>query len=616
MVPSGPKWSRMAGDRPAPQNVDSTLQPSKPRPGVTRPPARIHFNLCSTRGPIALYVHAGARSPMQGRAWLGLLVVLALPLASATYAPGGQIEVDPAVALEGRAETWLPGGVASYVGTGPTQFPGARLTSGEANVRFVTLQPSCVGLGLPGAPCTPSQPEETVETIEASELSITVTKALSAYKMVATTDRGYADTPAFGDNGRLLVTSITGASLDATRENLHISSGEPDWSSDAGATPMGVVYDVPEYSAQLTVSTAAVLRATGGFEVYFQGVEVPVKGTDADGDDINEVFDTRVSGDPEEPIRYVVIEVTDGDMQMSAAAPFRGFAPADQRPVTDIHNRANFEEATGTVNYEDKDDRTLSGEDVSLAGPLSITLTKLTPGSSPRATYTIVDGTQLGAMEDLPEDDGIPPAALAAASAVGAGGAGALIALAYFWPRLKFWATLALLPMYTRIERDAVLEHEKRDELYELIRSTPGIHAHEIGEKANIGWGTTVYHLKLLENHGLIVSKKSGRYKRFFVNTGEYTKKKDIYGALRNETAKAVAQYIVDHPGTTQKEMCAALSIQPSLASWHVEKLEGVELVKRVKDGRMVRYFAGPAWADLNVRVNPMAPGADTPAET
>jgi len=38
--------------------------------------------------------------------------------------------------------------------------------------------------------------------------------------------------------------------------------------------------------------------------------------------------------------------------------------------------------------------------------------------------------------------------------------------------------------------------------------------------------------------------------------------------------------------------------------------------VKRVKDGRMVRYFAGPAWADLNVRVDPMAPGADTPVET
>ena len=34
-----------------------------------------------------------------------------------------------------------------------------------------------------------------------------------------------------------------------------------------------------------------------------------------------------------------------------------------------------------------------------------------------------------------------------------------------------------------------------------------------------------------------------------------------------------------------------------------------------VKDGRMVRYFAGPAWADLNVRVAPLG-GGDTPVET
>ena len=41
---------------------------------------------------------------------------------------------------------------------------------------------------------------------------------------------------------------------------------------------------------------------------------------------------------------------------------------------------------------------------------------------------------------------------------------------------------------------------------------------------------------------------------------------------------------------------------------------EGVGLVKRVKDGRQVRYFAGPAWAELNVQITPS--GADTPAET
>ncbi|HET6404905.1 MAG TPA: hypothetical protein VFH78_09670 [Candidatus Thermoplasmatota archaeon] len=552
---------------------------------------------------------------MHGRAWLVPLVLLALPLASAAYGTGSQIEASPHVVLEGRADTWLPGGIASYVGASASQIPLARLMSGEAQVKYVTLTRECGALGLPNEPCVPVEEAETLELREIR--SVTVTKALSSYKLLATTDRHYADSPAFGREGRILVTTITGAALDATRESLHISASEGDWRGDAGAEPMGIVYAVDASSAQLTATAAAALRATGGFELYLQGVEVPLRGVDKAGKEVSRTFDTRVPSDPNAPLRYVVIEVSDGDLQMSSTGAFRGFAPADQRPITDVHSGARFRAATGTIDYADKEDRTLSNEDVSLVGPLSLTLTKVTSGSSPRATYAIADGLRLQSLEPLPDDEGIPAAALAAASAVGAGGAGALIGLAYFWPRLKFWATLLALPMYTRIERTAVLQHEKRDELYELIRTTPGIHAHEIGEKANIGWGTTVYHLKLLENHGLIVSKKSGRYKRFFVNTGEYTKKKDIYGALRNETAKSVAQYIVDHPGTTQKEMCAALGIQPSLASWHVEKLEGVELVKRVKDGRMVRYFAGPAWQDLNVRVNPMAaPGADTPVET
>ena len=556
---------------------------------------------------------------MTARAWL-LPILLAVPLAAAAYEPGSQVEADAPVTLEGRADTWLPSGTASYLGSGPGQFVLARLTAPQATLTFVTLSAACEGIPLPGGPstCPPGQQAVQEETIELRDAEVSSFKALSEYKLVATTDRAFADTPDFGENGRLLVTTVpeTAVALGTNGEAMHLSSSDADWKPDTQTDAQGIVYAAEQWSAQLTASTMAVVRATGGFETYFQGVEVVLEGYDANGKEISRTFDTRAPSDERGAIKYVVVEVDDGNLQATSVAPLRAFAPADQRPVTDVHARVNFASAVGTVQRTDKPDQELASEDASLAGPLSLTLTKIAGGSQPRLTFAIADGLQLAAIDDLPKDESIPPGALAAATALGAGGAGALMALAYFWPRLKLWATLLLLPMYTRIERDAVLQHEKRDELYELIRTTPGIHAHEIGEKANIGWGTTVYHLKLLENHGLIVSKKSGRYKRFFVNTGEYTKKKDIYGALRNETAKAVAQYIVDHPGTTQKEMCAALSIQPSLASWHVEKLEGVELVKRVKDGRMVRYFAGPAWQDLNVRVDPMRGGADTPVET
>lgn len=553
---------------------------------------------------------------MKLKACLLLVAVAALPFAAAGYGEGSSLEVASPANIEGQADTLLPAGIASFVSPTSNAPVVVRITADTADLRMLTDDANCAPgvptTGIPPPPGTCASGPGATSTL-LRDATIIVVKPLSAFKVVVTTDRQYADTTTWSTPGDLVVTTGGTTRLGTNAQARYLAFNDNGWNENDARRAVAP-YTASADSAEFTAS-GGVFRAVDGFETLLQGVQIQVTGTDAEGKSYSQTFDTRAPSDASEPVKALVIEVSGGDLQATSSAPFTGYAPATQRPITDVHNRAKFDTATGTVEYagDQKGPKTFTDSPVTLDGPLSLRLDKVEGG---RLTYTISDGLQLGALADQPEkDEPIPPEALAAAGAAGAGGAGLLIALAYFWPRLKYAWTLAFLPMYTRIERDAVLEHEKRDELYELIRVAPGIHAHEIGEKARIGWGTTVYHLKLLENHGLIVSKKTGRYKRFFVNTGEYTKKKDLYGALRNETAKSVADYVVNHPGTTQKELCAALGIQPSLASWHVEKLEGVELVKRVKDGRMVRYFAGPAWADLNVRVNPLG-GADAPAET
>lgn len=541
-----------------------------------------------------------------------LLGALVLPgLASAGYGPGSQLEADAPILLDGRVDALLPSGTASFVSSNPSTALAFLLRAGEANVTFRTVAASCSQSGPVPIPCSPSEAAGDV-SVTLTDARVQTTRALTAYKTLVTTDRAYADTPSFGPTGELLVTTGASTLLTSNPDAVQTSAFEEDWSSYEAKAPAEPVYGVDALGGQLA-ATGGLLRATGGFEAFLQGVEVKVTGTHPDGTAYSETFATPFPREGE-PYRYLVVEVSEGALSATSAAPATGFAPPDQRPIVDVRGRANFHAANGRV-VSDEGDETHEGADVALPGPLSLTLTKVAEGETLRLGVSIHDGLALA--DAAPPLDGEPDETtqLLAAGAAGAGGAGLVAAALYFWPRLKFGLTALFLPLYSRIERTSVLEHEKRDEIYELIRATPGIHAHEIGEKAQIGWGTTVYHLKLLESHSLVVSKKSGRYKRFFVNTGEYTKKKDVYGALRNETAKAVADYIVNHPGTSQKDLCAALGIQPSLASWHVEKLEGVELVKRVKDGRQVRYFAGPAWTDLNVRLQPGG-GADTPAET
>ena len=547
---------------------------------------------------------------------LVLLVLVGVPaLAAAEYGAGSAVEADAPVGLGGRVDGVVAKGVASYLSERVDDNLLLSLTAAEVDLRFVTVPPACPS--TPGAvPCPPlaqRAPQEERHVLKGA--TVKVLRPLGAFTVIAANDPDARAAPAsIGTPGPLLVTgNAAGTQLTSTAEDEHLSPYQRAWETKGpAAAATQDVYTADARQGRLVAPSGGSLRGGGGLALLLQGVAVEVKGTE-DGKPFSATYEMPVPASASEPTKFLSIETPSGLLNAASRAPLLAHGVA----LVEATGAATLKAATGQV-VRDGETTTYDREDATLPGPVALTLSEVKAGPPLRLVFSSVS-SQLRISQGLPplpeEDEERDTAALVAAGAAGASSAGLLAAIAYFWPRLKFGATLLLLPLYSRIERTAVLEHEKRDEIYGLIRATPGIHAHEIGERANIGWGTTVYHLKLLENHNLVVSQKSGRYKRFFVNTGEFTKKKDVYGALRNETAKSVAQYIVEHPGVTQKDLCAALGIQPSLASWHVEKLEGVELVKRVKDGRQVRYFAGPAWSQLNVRIDARG-GGEGVAET
>ena len=539
-----------------------------------------------------------------------LLLALAAP-ALATYGAGSELEADAPVLLTGRSDALAASGIASFVAQDPRTPVSLNLAAGQLHVHHKHVT-ACVPTASVSS-CIPTQPHLKEEDALLTAASVSIERAASGYKVLVTNDPSAGDSSStFGVPGALVASAGAGAILGATGKALALSPYGEDWASGDPKALSDDVYAVDAYDTQVS-GVGGTLQAAHGFEVMLQGLVVRVQGVTEDGQAYDRTFDTAARGG--EDVRFLVLEATDGLLTATSGAPLQAFRVG----TVDTRGTANLNHAKGVVKQDGEDKEHDGSGAASLPGPLSLTVTSVKApakqGEATRMVFALSGNLRvLDALDQPPQDDQ-DPLELVAAGAAGAAGASLLAALAYFWPRLKLATTLLALPLYTRIERTAVLEHEKRDEIYELIRQQPGIHAHEIGEKTQIGWGTTVYHLKLLEQHALVVSKKSGRYKRFFVNTGEYTKKKDAYGALRNDTAKAVADFIVNHPGCSQKELCAALGIQPSLASWHVDKLEGVELVKRVKDGRQVKYFAGPAWESLNVRIQPGG-GADTPAET
>ncbi len=154
------------------------------------------------------------------------------------------------------------------------------------------------------------------------------------------------------------------------------------------------------------------------------------------------------------------------------------------------------------------------------------------------------------------------------------------------------WRTLVpgLLPLYSRLQKDQLLENTTRARLVEVIEEEPGLSKKELCEAVDAGWGNTTYHLQRLEQAGFVRSQKQGHHRRFY-RTGEMDGDEiEALGVLKNENAQQIARYLIQEPGSKQKDVCEALDISPSLAHKWIKRLEENELVESRREWRSKHY--------------------------
>jgi DNA-binding MarR family transcriptional regulator len=160
------------------------------------------------------------------------------------------------------------------------------------------------------------------------------------------------------------------------------------------------------------------------------------------------------------------------------------------------------------------------------------------------------------------------------------------------WMLLKklFPLGIPLLGLFSRIDKDELLEHERRARIFELIKHNPGIHLSEIARELEYAWGTTLHHLRKLRADHLILFKDVGHHKSFFINgSGLSEIQMQAMSLVKNGTLAHLAQYLETHPRVSLKELSEALNISPPLAAFHIRKLEKAGFVSKVRDGKSVR---------------------------
>lgn len=179
-----------------------------------------------------------------------------------------------------------------------------------------------------------------------------------------------------------------------------------------------------------------------------------------------------------------------------------------------------------------------------------------------------------------------PPAgATAPQVATGAAVTGALALL------LLLAAKLGALPFYSRLSRDELLEHEARRRVYEAIDEDPGTALATVAERADVTRSTARYHLRRLEEAGLVQSVKSPDARRFFP-AGYEAEEMQREALLETGRTREVYEAIREDPGASLQEVSQRADIAASSAHRIVERLEEAGLVERGRSGRSVELRA------------------------
>jgi DNA-binding MarR family transcriptional regulator len=186
-------------------------------------------------------------------------------------------------------------------------------------------------------------------------------------------------------------------------------------------------------------------------------------------------------------------------------------------------------------------------------------------------------------------------------SAVGIGAVGAGLALGTEYFRYKALKWLVLVPGFTRLEKDEVLEHSKRDELYKFIKTNPGPSFSDLRRELDLSNGTLVHHLRILEAQEYVKPVRDGFRTRFYIRGP-----KVVPTSYLTRTQIQLIDAIAANPGLTQKELSLVLGLPRESISYHTKQLAAKGQLQIQQDGKWRRYWVpAPASPTAGAQASP-----------
>lgn len=137
-----------------------------------------------------------------------------------------------------------------------------------------------------------------------------------------------------------------------------------------------------------------------------------------------------------------------------------------------------------------------------------------------------------------------------------------------------------------------VLQNDVRRTIFTYLKSGVGANLKQLTDDLSLTTTNAIWHLRKLEDAGLIHSRRFNGYKIFYAAEGgiEARRMSLSVTALSNANAQEVFQFVVAQPGTHQREIARALDVNHGTVRWHLKKLMDAELIVESRRGKTSTY--------------------------
>lgn len=166
-----------------------------------------------------------------------------------------------------------------------------------------------------------------------------------------------------------------------------------------------------------------------------------------------------------------------------------------------------------------------------------------------------------------------------------------MVGLGLYRQDTKFaFISIFISPLYSRLNKNELLEQKNRSDIYSYIVDNPGVNYTRLLQDLNLGNGTLVHHLTILERERYIRSQNLVGRKVFFPKQSGWTPCKNARNLPLSSRQRKMLEYLAVYGPATMRELESGLTLKQPAVSYNIRKLMDLELVSALGGKRNARY--------------------------